>query len=59
MEEEVRAALRSWVRQSPAQSGAGLGTRIRQRFEAMGRVELKAPPRLAEPMRSSKVDADG
>jgi plasmid stability protein len=58
MEEEVRAALRSWVRQPKPHSGAGLGTRIRERFEALGRVELNAPARASEPLPGSKAKAD-
>jgi plasmid stability protein len=44
MEEEVRTALRNWVKQSPHPDG-GLGSRLRKRFEELGGVELEVPPR--------------
>jgi plasmid stability protein len=45
MEEEVRVALRHWVKRAPPHQGEGLGTRLRKRFETAGRVELTVPPR--------------
>lgn len=44
MEEEARVALRHWVKRTPSH-GPGLGTRLRNRFEAAGRLELVVPAR--------------
>ena len=43
MEEEVRSILRKTLMHSPASKG--LGSRIAQRFGAMGGVELELPAR--------------
>jgi plasmid stability protein len=45
MEEEARAALRSWVSSPSEADDEGLGTRLRKLFESTGGVELKLPPR--------------
>lgn len=45
MEEEAREALRHWVRQSSPTDGGGLGSRLRQRFAALGGADLEIPPR--------------
>ena len=58
MEEEVRVALQNWVRRSPDRARVGLGTRIRDRFEALGRVELKSVPRAVEPVVDASADVD-
>ena len=51
MEEEARLALRNWVKPRPPQAGSGLGTRIRQRAEALGTFDIEVPPRgLARPL---------
>ena len=47
MEEEVRCILRRTLTAAPAPRG--LGTRIAQRFGAIGGVELELPAREAEP----------
>ena len=43
MEEEARRALQNWVARTEPEKG--LGTRIRERFAALGGVELEIPPR--------------
>jgi plasmid stability protein len=45
MEEEIRVALRQWVKRPPEMASEGLGTRLRRRFIESGRVELSVPPR--------------
>lgn len=47
MEEEVRSILRKTLMRSPASKG--LGSRIAQRFGAMGGVELELPARKEPP----------
>ena len=51
MEAEVRAILRDTLARSAASSG--LGQRIKQRFAALGGVELDVPERLERPRRPS------
>ena len=47
MEEEVRSILRKTLMRTPAPKG--LGSRIAQRFGAIGGVELELPVRDAPP----------
>ncbi len=47
MEEEVRSILRKTLMHTPAPKG--LGSRIAQRFGAMGGVELELPAREESP----------
>ena len=47
MEEEVRCILRKTLKHSPAPKG--LGSRIAQRFGAIGGVELELPARDEQP----------
>jgi len=47
MEEEVRLILRRAL--SARRAEAGLGSRIRRRFEGQGGVDLELPPRTEAP----------
>jgi plasmid stability protein len=54
MEAEVRAILREYL--TPTVSGRGLGTRIHERFAALGGVDLELPARDERP-RAAEFDA--
>lgn len=45
MEEEAREILRRGVNSAAAKANGGLGTRMRERFRALGGLELEVPPR--------------
>ena len=51
MEEEVRSILRQVLNKPP--SARGLGSRIHQRFSALGGVELELPSRNDPPRAAS------
>ena len=53
MEAEVRAILHE--RLAPGSAEQGLGTRIHQRFAALG--ELEIPDRASEPPRAAEFDS--
>lgn len=59
MEEEARDILRTALGEpSSLQPRRGLGTRIHERFKALGGVELELPPR--EPVREPpRFEGDG
>lgn len=59
MEEEARDILRTALEEpSGLQPRRGLGTRIHERFKALGGVELELPPR--EPVREPRgFERDG
>lgn len=48
MEAEVRAILRAVLRDQDG-AGHGLGSRVHQRFAALGGVDLDLPPRAEPP----------
>lgn len=57
MEEEVRCILRNVLTKPAAQRG--LGSRIHQRFAALGGVELAPPDRSALPRAASFDESTG
>ena len=57
MEEEVRTILRSVLSQ-PVASVTGMGSRIHERFAAIGGVVLEVPVRTSVP-RAASFEAEG